>query len=55
VRGYFKFLKLNYLPFEFFKRRFLLWQIKRRFSLIAEEDKAFEKYGMDDVIGSSIK
>lgn len=55
VKGDFKLLKFNYFPFEFIKRRFLLWQIYRKFKMIWYQDRAFEKYGLDDIIGSNVK
>jgi len=55
VRGNFKLIRFNYFPFEFLKRRFLLWQIYRKFKMIWYQDRAFEKYGLDDIIGSNIK
>lgn len=55
VRGNFSLIKFNYFPFEFLKRRFLLWQIYRKFKMIWYQDRAFEKYGLDDIIGSNIK
>lgn len=55
VRGNFQILKFNYFPFEYVKRQFLLFQIRRRFKMIWEQDRAFEMYGLDDVIGNEIK
>lgn len=55
VRGNFEILKFDYWPFEMIKRQFLLWQIYRKFKMVWFQDRAFEKYGMDDIIGSNIK
>lgn len=55
VRGDFEVCKLNFFPFENIKRAFLMWQINRRFRQIWEQDRAFEQFGMDDVIGRKIK
>lgn len=55
VKGDFEICKLSFFPFEGIKRAFLKWQINRRFKQIWLEDKAFEQFGMDDVIGLKIK
>lgn len=55
VKGYFDIFKFNYFPFEPLKCRFLIWQIDRKFRMISEQDRAFEKFGMDDIVGSNIK
>jgi hypothetical protein len=41
VRGNFKLLRFDYMPFEFLKRRFLRWQISRKFKMIWYQDRAF--------------
>lgn len=41
VKGNFKFLELNYFPFEYFKRKLLLFQIRNHFKHISNEDLAF--------------
>ena len=41
VRGNFRLFRFNYFPFEMVKRRFLLWQIYRKFKMIWYQDRAF--------------
>lgn len=41
IKGDFSVFKFNFFPFEFFKRRFLLWQIRRKFTMIWLQDRAF--------------
>ena len=55
VRGNFSIFKLNYFPFEYLKRQFLIFQINRKFKIIKQQDEAFEKYGMNDIKGNYIK
>ena len=46
LQGNFKILKFNYFPFEWLKRRFLIFQINYKFRILKRQDRAFEKYGM---------
>lgn len=46
VKGNFKIFKFNYFPFEYLKRKFLIFQINRNLKQIKEQDHAFEKRGM---------
>ena len=55
IKGDFSIFRLNYFPFEYFKRKFLLFQISRKFKILQMQDEAFEKYGMKDIEGTSIK
>lgn len=55
IQGNFRIFKFNFFPFEYLKRQFLLWQIKRKFRMIWIQDRAFEKFGLDDVVGRNIK
>ena len=38
VRGDFRVFQLNYFPFEYFKRKFLLFQISRKFKVLQAQD-----------------
>ena len=55
ITGNYSIFKFNYFPFEYIKRQFLLFQIRRKFRIIQKQDIAFEEYGMDDIIGNNIK
>ena len=50
VKGDFKLLKLNFEPFEFFKRKLLIFQIERHLNRITREDKAFEMNGYHKLV-----
>lgn len=41
VTGNFRVFRFNYYPFEFIKRRFLLYQIRRKFKMLWYQDRAF--------------
>lgn len=41
IRGNFRLARFNYFPFEGIKRRFLIWQINRKFRRLWHEDRAF--------------
>ena len=49
IKGDFKFLKLNYFPFEFIKRQLLIFQIERHLTRVAREDSAFEANGFREL------
>lgn len=51
IGGNFEILKFNYYPFEAIKKRFLMIQIDQKLKKINKQDKAFLRYGMNDVIG----
>lgn len=55
IKGDFDILKFNYFPFEYFKRRYLMWQINKHFKTLLDQDMAFEKYGMEDIQGYAIR
>ena len=55
IRGNFRIARFNYFPFEGLKRKFLIWQINRKFRRLWLEDRAFEIYGLGDVVGKNIK
>ena len=41
IKGDFSVFKFNYFPFEYFKRKYLIWQINKHFKTITAEDMAF--------------
>jgi hypothetical protein len=49
------FLKFNYFPFEYFKRRFLLYQIDKHQKHIKKQDEACLAYGINDLKISDMK
>jgi hypothetical protein len=49
IKENFRCLRFDYYPFESLKRKWLIWQINRKFTQIKEQDLAFERYGMKDV------
>lgn len=49
------FLRFNYFPFEYFKRRFLLYQIDQHLQQTKLEDEACLAHGLKDLKISDIK
>jgi hypothetical protein len=47
-------IKLNFWPFEFFKRKLLIAQINNHIERLRRQDLAFFKFGMSDVKGHLI-
>ena len=41
VQGNFRVFSLNYFPFEYLKRKFLIYQINNNFKTLQKEDEAF--------------
>ena len=45
---------MNFWPFEYFKRKLLVFQINRHLNTLRRQDLAFFKFGMHDVMGHLI-
>jgi hypothetical protein len=50
-----RFLRLNYFPFEFVKRHFLLLQINIHLNNIHKQDQAIAAHGLNDLSTNDVR